>query len=72
LFLNLKGRREGVRSPTVREGLRRKVPSLTVGLLTLALCVELLHLDINDLAAKGAQDLLDGGVLGRGLMNLIL
>ena len=41
MFFNRKGRRGfrrgGVRSPTVREGLLRKVPSLTVGLLTLAL-----------------------------------
>ncbi len=47
-------------------------PSLTVGLLTLALLrgVNSLHLDINDLAAKGAQDLLDGGVLSCGLASL--
>ena len=37
MFFNRKGRRESVRGPTVREGLRRKRPSLTVGLLTLLL-----------------------------------
>jgi hypothetical protein len=31
----------------------------------------LLHLDIHNLAAKGAQDLLDGGVLDRGLARLL-
>src|SRR5712664_3974495 len=38
---------------------------LTVGLLTL------LHLDIHNLAAKGAQDLLDSGVLGGCLARLL-
>jgi Flp pilus assembly protein TadD len=37
LFLNRKGRREGVRSPTVREGILPRGPSRMFGLLTLAL-----------------------------------
>ncbi|MDX6574708.1 MAG: hypothetical protein QOE96_661 [Blastocatellia bacterium] len=37
MFLNRKGRREGVGSQTVRKGISSRRPSLTVGLLTLTL-----------------------------------
>ena len=56
MFLNRKGRRGirrgGVRSPTVREGILRGRPSLTVGLLTLALATPFATAQTNNLQAR--------------------
>ena len=54
MFLNRKGRREGVRSPTVRGGARRSSarPSLTVGLLTLALAASFAPAQANNIQER--------------------
>ena len=52
MLLNRKRQRESVRSPTVREGLRPKMPSLTVGLLTLLLTAFFAHAQTNNIQER--------------------